>query len=118
MFYKNHTRCRVCDSEKLTEYLDLGELPLTNNLCNTWEEKADLYPLKLMVCTECWLSQLSIVVNPQILFGNYVYRSSISNDFMKHCLKMAYDLQEKYKLDEKTFHIDIAGNDGALLTQF
>lgn len=118
MFYKQHTNCRVCGSENLSQYLDLGELPLTNNLCTTWEEKADRYPLKLMVCQKCWLSQLSIVVNPQILFGNYVYRSSISNDFMKHCLKMAYDLQVEYELDEKTFHIDIAGNDGALLTQF
>lgn len=118
MFYKNHTNCRICGSEKLTEYLDLGELPLTNNLCTTWEEKADLYPLKLMVCENCWLSQLSIVVNPQLLFGNYVYRSSISNDFMKHCLKMAYDLQHEYGLDENSYHIDIAGNDGALLSQF
>jgi hypothetical protein len=118
MFYHNHIKCRVCGGENLIPYLDLGELPLTNNLCSSWEEKSDLYPLKLMICGDCWLSQLSIVVNPQIMFGNYVYRSSISNDFMKHCLKMAYDLKEEYGLDENTYHIDIAGNDGALLSQF
>lgn len=118
MNYKNHTHCRICGSNKLTEYLDLGELPLTNNLCNTKEQVSDVYPLKLMVCKKCWLSQLSIVVNPEILFGNYVYRSDISNEFKNHCLKMAYDLKKEYGLNKDTYHIDIAGNDGALLCQF
>lgn len=118
MKYKVHERCRVCDSPNLVKYIDLGNLPLTNNLCKTQNEKAPVYPLQVMKCNDCHLSQLSIVVNPGILFGHYVYRSSINQGYVNHCRQMAIDLKERYDLDEKSFHIDIAGNDGALLYEF
>lgn len=118
MNYKEHTNCRVCGSDKLTEYLDLGELPLTNNLCENNLEDPQNYPLKVMLCMECGLSQLSIVVNPEILFGHYVYRSSINKPYVLHCRQMAKELQARYNLTDESFMIDIAGNDGALLDQF
>lgn len=118
MNYKHHTNCRVCGSEQLTQYLDLGMLPLSNNLCLTQEEKADRYPLQVMLCEYCGLSQLSIVVNPEILFGNYVYRSSISKSYQNHCRNMAVDLKREYGLNRSSFMIDIAGNDGCLLKEF
>lgn len=118
MNYKNHTECRICNSTNLIPYLDLGNLPLTNNLCDTEEENAELYPLVVTLCTDCGLSQLSIVVEPKILFGNYVYRSSISQGYKDHCYQMAISLKQQYGLDKKSFHIDIAGNDGALLNEF
>lgn len=71
-----------------------------------------------MLCEDCGLSQLSIVINPEILFSHYVYRSSISQGYIDHCRKMAAELKEKYNLTEKSFVIDIAGNDGALLKEF
>lgn len=116
--FKNHTRCRVCDSEKLTPYLDLGLMPLSNNLMNEAQEIAPRYPLKVMLCEKCGLSQLSIVVDPETLFGHYVYRSSISQGYKDHCRDMAETLRDRYDLDAETFHIDIAGNDGALLVEF
>lgn len=118
MNFKNHYNCRVCGSTNLVKYIDLGRLPLTNNLCTSITECPDRYPLQVLVCTECWLSQLSIVVDPELLFGNYVYRSSISTTFRSHCLKMAKDLKDEYELTKDGFHIDIASNDGALLKEF
>jgi SAM-dependent methyltransferase len=116
--YKLHTRCRVCDSEHLIKYIDLGELPLSNNLCNSQAEDAERYPLEVLLCTNCGLSQLSIVVDPQVLFGHYVYRSSISQGYLDHCRQMAKDLRKRYNLSSNSFMIDIAGNDGALLSEF
>ena len=120
MFYKNHANCRICNSDKLTPYLDLGNLPLTNNLA---ESVTDLiheqkYPLKLVFCESCGLSQLSIVIEPEAMFSHYVYRSSISKGYLDHCHQMALDLKQKYSLTDRSFHVDIAGNDGALLSQF
>ena len=116
--YKEHTRCRVCDSSKLDEYIDLGLLPLSNNLCEGVTDTPDEFPLKVMLCRECGLSQLSIVVDPNILFGHYVYRSSINKGYINHCRQMAKDLQKEYGLNKDSFMIDIAGNDGALLNEF
>lgn len=118
LMYKQHTNCRVCGSDKLTEYLDLGMMPLSNNLLSMPTDYPNRYPLKVLFCEECSLSQLSIVIDPETLFGHYVYRSSISQGYKDHCSKMAIELKEKYQLNENSFHIDIAGNDGALLSEF
>lgn len=118
MNFKHHTHCRVCGSPDLTKYLDLGNLPLTNNLCANGIENPETFPLQVMVCQYCWLSQLSIVVDPEIMFGNYVYRSSIATVFKNHCRQMAKELQKEYGLTKDSFHIDIGGNDGCLLNEF
>lgn len=117
MNYHQHTNCRVCDSTDMVTYFDLGSMPLSNNLCEQGQQ-ADLYPLQVMLCNNCGLSQLSIVIDPQLLFGHYVYRSSISAGYRNHCRQMAKDLQAAYGLTESSFMIDIAGNDGALLYEF
>ena len=111
-------KCRVCNSEKLTPYIDLGMMPLSNNLLEAADSHAERYPLKVLFCEDCGLSQLSVVIDPEVLFSNYVYRSSINQGYVDHCREMAYDLQDKYKLTEQSLVIDIAGNDGALLQQF
>lgn len=118
MNFKEHTNCRVCGSGKLTPYIDLGKLPLSNNLCNTVYDNPERFPLKVMLCEECGLSQLSIVIDPEVLFGHYVYRSSINDGYRNHCRAMAIELKKKYNLNSTSSMIDIAGNDGALLDEF
>jgi len=95
-------------------------LPLSNNLAESATDPIhnEKYPLQVMLCEDCGLSQLSVVINPEILFSHYVYRSSISQGYITHCREMAIDLKQKYNLTEKSFVIDIAGNDGALLKEF
>lgn len=118
--FKEHKNCRVCGSDKLTPYLDLGLMPLSNNLAESTLDKIHLqkYPLKVLFCEQCGLSQLSIVIPPEELFSNYVYRSSIAKGYVDHCRKMAKSLKEKHNLTEDSLHVDIAGNDGALLKEF
>jgi len=120
MISKPHTNCRVCNSEKLTMYLDLGMMPLANNLETTSERAKNmaLYPLQVMFCEECSLSQLSVVIDPKELYSHYVYRSSINGGYVRHCREMAIQLKNKYNLTSDSRHIDIAGNDGALLKEF
>lgn len=116
--YKDHKECRVCGNKSLIEYLDLGKMPLSNSLLRSPIEVDCRYPLKVMLCEVCNLSQLSIVIPPEEMFANYVYRSSISKGYKEHCHKMSLDLKDKYNLNSETCHIDIAGNDGALLAEF
>ena len=116
--FKKHTHCRVCNNDKLTPYLDLGMMPLSNNLLSSADEIAPRYPLEVLLCERCGLSQLSVVIDPVELFGHYVYRSSISQGYKDHCRQMAFVLKEQYNLTDESFHIDIAGNDGALLKEF
>jgi hypothetical protein len=118
--FKPHTHCRACNSTNLKEYINFGNIPLSNNLNNTLKEskECERFPLSILFCTDCGLSQLSIVVNPEKLFSTYFYRSSINGGYIKHCREMAKTLKKEYGLDEKCFHIDIASNDGTLLKEF
>jgi dTDP-4-dehydrorhamnose reductase len=117
---KPHTKCRCCGSDKLVKYLDLGLMPLANNLEYTAKlaKEKDRFPLQVLFCEECYLSQLSVVIDPEVLFSYYTYRSGVSQGYIDHCKEMAWSLDGSYDIRGDRFHIDIAGNDGALLTEF
>jgi len=117
---KPHKYCRVCNSDQLIKYLDLGLMPLANNLEFTSKraKEQDRFPLQVMFCNECSLSQLSVVIDPGKMFSYYTYRSSINAPYVTHCREMAKGLKAKYNLSKDSFMIDIAGNDGALLNEF
>ncbi len=117
---KTHTNCRACGSNKLFKYLDLGLMPLPNNLeiSSLAGKSAERFPLQVMFCSECSLSQLSVVVDPSKLFSYYTYRSSINGGYITHCKEMAQDLKANHFIPSNGFIVDIAGNDGALLKQF
>jgi len=116
--FKQVTECRCCGSDRLTKYLDLGFLPLSNNLAASTiaSFNKEKFPLQVLFCEECALSQLSIVVDPSVMFGHYVYRSSISKTYTNHCREMAIEL--KSRLTKDSFMIDVGSNDGTLLREF
>ena len=69
--YREVNSCRVCKGKNLLRYLNLGKMPLANGLINekdVFSEKK--YPLEVRFCEDCYFSQLSVVVNPKILFKN------------------------------------------------
>lgn len=117
---KPHTNCRICGSDKMTKYLDLGLMPLSNNLEYTAQraKEQDRFPLQVMFCENCSLSQLSIIVSPEKLFSHYLYRSSVNKPYVSHCRDMAKEFKVKYNLNTESLHIDLASNDSALLKEF
>lgn len=114
------TACRVCGSDDMVRYLDLGMLPLANNLAPTAVDARQMqrFPMQVQYCTDCSLSQLSVVVDPKEMFSHYTYRSSINKGYIKHCRKMAQSVGEVMGLGKADLVVDIAGNDGALLAEF
>lgn len=117
---KNNEVCPISKTRNFTDYLDLGDMPLVNNLNNTKEEsiKAQKYPLRVQYCEDSGLSMLSHSVNPEILYSYYYYKSSISQPYVNHCLKMYEYLNDRYDLSGNKCVLDIGGNDGTLLEQF
>ncbi len=112
--------CRVCSSKDLSVYLDLGLMPIANNLhySSSNARQAERYPLQVSFCQKCSNSQLTTVVNSEKLYSYYTYRSSVNPGFIKHCRNMARTLGEILKLEPSDLCLDIAGNDGALLHEF
>ncbi len=113
-------KCRICSNKNLEKFLSLGESPLANNFLKKEDlEKGEpKFPLELVFCSTCNLVQLSYVVDPELMFKNYVYVSSTSNTFRHHFTKMAEDITKDFHLDEKSLAVDIGSNDGTLLKGF
>ncbi len=124
--YKTHTTCRACgygkqhapgiktgEPEKLVEILDLGVQPLANDFCREDEIRSGYAPLKLLACPRCMLGQLSVVVDPAIMYRRYSYVTSPSDTMRSHFGKIVSDILGEAP-DAKTFY-EIGSNDGRLL---
>jgi len=106
--------CLACSSIKLFEYLDLTDQPLANSFAPP--EKPEImrrYPLSLNVCEECFHSQLSIAVDPKILFRNYLYVSGTTSTLLNYFDWFTSNYIDGHGQNLKV--LDIASNDGSLL---
>lgn len=82
------------------------------------EEKEEKFPLDVFFCESCAHVQLLDVVDPEVLFRNYVYVSGTSPVFVKHFEDYANVLTSKYVKDKSKIVAEIGSNDGSLLRFF
>jgi len=113
--YIKKTSCRACGNFILVEVLNLNLQPLANdyhdNSC-----KQEKFPLVLNLCSRCFHLQLSVVMNPEIMFKNYLYVSGTTktlNDYFDEFVKIC----KRYNENGKSV-LDIACNDGTQLDKF
>ena len=111
-------QCRCCGNDNLKRILSLGLHPLANNLISKPSQKIEKYPLELNYCNECHNVQLSVSINPKKMFNNYYYLSSTSKSFRNHFEKAAKKYVKEFKLNNKSYIIDIGSNDGIGLIPF
>jgi len=112
------TFCRGCLGKNLFSALDLGELPIANELLLTADTKVEKFPLHLRICTDCGLGQVADVVTPERIFRDYRYLSSVSTTFLKHASEFASKLVERFSFSKDDWILEIASNDGYLLKNF
>ena len=113
------SKCRCCDSNVET-ILDLNDQPLANSY-HLESDKLDYYPLKLNLCNNCYHTQLSIVVRPDIMFKNYLYVSGTSETLKKYFEFFARFTIERFKNyfgSRPSNVLDIACNDGTQLNYY
>jgi len=112
--------CRICGGERLVKYLDLGMMPLANNLAPSAAAALQMnrFPMQVQFCEDCAMSQLTVVIDPREMFSHYTYRSSVSRGYVDHCRAMAKSAAVKLNLVADDLVVDIAGNDGTLLAEF
>ena len=113
--------CRFCGKILTHDFIDLGCAPPSN----AYLTDADLnrpevyYPLKLKVCTNCWLVQTEDYAGAEELFStDYAYFSSTSSSWLEHARQYSQSITRRLGLNAKSFVIEIACNDGYLLKNF
>jgi C-methyltransferase C-terminal domain/Putative zinc binding domain/Methyltransferase domain len=114
------SRCIVCESARVEEFLDLGHTALANKFLRPDELDAPepRYPLRVGLCRDCRHVQLTDPVPPSAMFEDYLYMSSASDTLKSHFEDLSRLLVERHKLGAKDLVVDIGSNDASLLSAF
>lgn len=111
-------KCRHCGTDLVLPLIDLGNAPPSNAYLTEKTLKAPekWFPLKVLVCSECWLVQTEDYTGAEELFdGDYAYFSSFSTSWLKHAEQYVADMVNRFNLTENSHVVEIAANDGYLL---
>ena len=112
--------CRACGEENLRLFLSLGPTPLANSFLRSPDEFDDelSFPLDVYFCETCSLVQLLDVIDPEVLFRNYIYVTGTSDTISDHNFQYARTIVDLLKLEEGNLVVEMASNDGSLLKCF
>jgi SAM-dependent methyltransferase len=118
--YFHRDTCRLCASADLTKVLTIPATPPANAFipAEQLDQPQQAFPLDLWYCGACGHLQLLDVVDPAVLFENYVYVSGTSPAFVKHFRDYAEHIVQSFDLKSGGLVVDIGSNDGTLLAQF
>jgi hypothetical protein len=111
------TTCRACDSKNLVLAVDLGKTPLANSFISPSDidKPEEKYSLRVFICTDCWFAQLVDIVNPAILFRDYIYFSTGVASVPEHFRKYAEEVIAKFAKNKEDLVVEIGSNDGVLI---
>ncbi len=118
--HHRRSNCRGCGSRELASFLHLGDSALANSFLRTEAEFASerRFPLEVVLCEACSLVQLVDVIDPEVLFSNYLYVTGTSDTMKVHNASYAKTICELLNLGADDLVVEAASNDGSLLSQF
>ncbi|TXI73710.1 MAG: methyltransferase domain-containing protein [Limnohabitans sp.] len=111
-------KCRHCGETLQLPFLDLGSAPASNAYLSEAALRAPetWFPLRVLVCTTCWLVQTEDHAGREALFtDDYAYFSSFSSSWLAHAQTYVQDMRKRLNLQAGSCVAEVAANDGYLL---
>lgn len=111
-------KCRHCGTALHLPLIDLGSAPPSNAYLTEKTLKAPekWFPLKVLVCNQCWLVQTEDYAGAEELFdADYAYFSSFSSSWLTHAQEYVADMVSRFSLNSNSHVVEVAANDGYLL---
>lgn len=114
--------CRGCGSFSIVKCVPLASVPIVSpNVAAEGAAAAATKitaPLDTYLCRDCGLIQLIHVVDPELLYRHYLYRTSISLALPEHFRVLAATVAARLKLGADDLVVEFGSNDGTLLAAF
>ena len=112
--------CRLCGSRVDTTFVNLGMSPLCESFLarDQLDAMEPYYPLRALVCGDCFLVQLKEYVTPEHIFNEYAYFSSYSTSWVEHARRYCEMIVSRLQLGTDSLVVELASNDGYLLQHF
>ena len=112
--------CRACGSAELELFFSLKPTPIGDAYVTA--DKVDVpqpsYPIDLFMCQRCGLAQLIDIIDPNVLYGDYIYVTASSLGLAEHFGGYADAVIKRTNLRPGSLVVDLGSNDGTLLKQF
>jgi len=114
------TCCRLCGSTDLKIALPLRPTPIGDMYLPAEKKPGELacHPLNVTLCNHCGHAQLDALVDPELIYSNYLYTTSVSLGLADHFREYADTVCRKLALPVGALVVDIGSNDGTLLRCF
>ncbi len=113
--------CKLCNSKKLKEVLNLANLPIGDKYMPKEQEgiSKEIYELKIMMCQDCYHYQNSGFVNPNLIYGTYLSRPATTNPELADAFKQyAKYLVENFSNNKKNLFAVEAGSNNGIFIDF
>lgn len=111
-------KCRHCGTVLSLSLVDLGSAPPSNAYLTeaTLHAPEKWFPLRVLVCQECWLAQTEDFSQAHELFdAEYAYFSGFSSSWLAHCERYVSDMIARFNLGKDSHVVEVAANDGYML---
>jgi 2-polyprenyl-3-methyl-5-hydroxy-6-metoxy-1,4-benzoquinol methylase len=110
-------KCRVCHSQRLEQFLDLGDQPHCDSLLRPEDlaRREPFYPLQVCFCHDCTAVQINYTVPKETMFEEYLYVSGTTQTLRTHFQNSADRLVKRLGLKSGDLVVDIGSNDGTWL---
>jgi SAM-dependent methyltransferase len=115
-------KCRICDSPEHELILDFGQVALADSFLSSAAgiENEPRYPLTLVLCQRCLHLQIKEVLDPKLLFSEYVWETGIPASIKRYCSEFADAVLQRVPTGAASRRtvVEIASNDGTMLKEF
>ncbi len=111
-------KCRHCGTQLELPLIDLGSAPPSNAYLSAaaLREPEKWFPLRVLVCTSCFLVQTEDFARASELFdAEYAYFSGFSSTWLAHAEQFVTQMIARLGLDGGSQVTEVASNDGYLL---
>lgn len=111
-------KCRHCTSELNLSLVDLASAPPSNSYLTerTLHSPEKWFPLRVLVCEQCWLVQTEDFAQADELFdAEYAYFSGFSTSWLAHSERYVESIIARFGLSAHSHVVEVAANDGYLL---
>lgn len=112
--------CRLCGSRNRELALPLAATPSGEDYvtADQFQQPSQLFPMDLFLCRDCGHTEFPDVIDPDLLYRNYKYQTSISLGLVEHFGRYADAVLAAVKPAAGSLIMDVGSNDGSLLKFF
>ena len=112
--------CRICRSSDYDLVLDFGRVALADAFLTSAAAipQEQRYPLTLVLCQKCLHLQIKEVLDPKLLFSEYVWETGIPASIQRYCHEFAGAVLDRVGNSQHPTIVEIASNDGTMLKEF